>query len=121
MKALVRSVVISVISILLLTWLLPSVSVANTVTLIIAGVVLSLLNAILRPILKVLLLPINLITLGLFGWVINLIILWLTMYFVPGFNYSTVNFFGIELNHFWSLVVISFGLSLLQTIIGGVL
>ena len=41
-------------------------------------IVFALINAVLKPILKLLTLPINVMTLGLFTWVINAFLLWLT-------------------------------------------
>ena len=53
---------------------------------LLAGVVLSLVNAVVRPILKVLTLPLTLLTLGLFLFVLNAFCLWLTSVIVPGFD-----------------------------------
>src|SRR5579864_6570876 len=83
---------------LLLRWLLNTVAlfvVANLVpgfhyrdltTLAIAALVLGLLNAIVRPVLWLLTLPLTILTLGLFLFVLNAIMLELTAYLVPGFR-----------------------------------
>ena len=63
----------------------------SIVTLAIAAAVLGLLNAIVRPILFVLTLPLTIVTLGLFLLILNGIMLELTSFFVPGF---TVDGFG---------------------------
>ena len=49
---------------------------------LIAGVVLALLNLIVRPILKLISFPLILLTLGLFTFVINILILWMLDYLV---------------------------------------
>lgn len=74
-----------------------------------AAVVLGIFNAILRPLVLVITLPINLLTLGLFTWVINGLMLKLTSDVVRGFSVSG----------FWSAVIgalllsaISFALNL---------
>lgn len=121
MKSLVRGVLITVLSILVLSWLTPAIAVSNTMTLILAGVVLALLNATLRPALKILFLPINLITLGLFGWLINVLVLYIVMWLVPGFQIQPFVLFGIALTQFWSVVVASFALSIVGTFLGGLL
>ncbi len=121
MKALIRAVLVSIFSILLLTWLVPQVSVTNTVTLIVAGIVLALLNMIVRPILKILFLPINLITLGLFGWVINVFILYLATWLVPGFSIQEIVLFGYEMNQFLSLTFVAILMSLFSSFLGGIL
>jgi len=50
------------------------------------GLVLALINAVVRPILKTLTLPLTLLTLGLFIFVLNAFCLWLTSAIVPGFD-----------------------------------
>lgn len=121
MKSIVRTIIVTILSILLLSWVLPGLSVANTVTLLLAGVVLAILNMTLRPFLKIIFLPINLVTLGLFGWVVNVIVLYIAMWLVPGFTIEPFSLFGIAFNEFWSVVVVSFLLSLVQTFLGGLL
>ncbi len=119
MKSFLRACIVTILSILLLSWFLPAVSVANTVTLLLAGIVLALLNATVRPFLKIIFLPINVVTLGLFGWIINVIVLYIAMWLVPGFEIAPFTLLGITFNEFWSVVAVSFFLSLLQTFLGG--
>lgn len=72
-------------AILLAAHLVSGLHVQSFTTALIAGVVLGLINAIVRPILVVLTLPFTLLTLGLFLLVLNAFCLWLTSVFVPGF------------------------------------
>lgn len=58
----------------------------GTYTLLLAGLVLMLATTIVRPILNILLLPINLLTFGLFKWVTYAITLYLVTLVVPGFH-----------------------------------
>lgn len=51
-----------------------------------AGLVLGLINAVVRPILLVLTLPVTLLTLGLFIFVLNAFCLWLTSVLIKGFE-----------------------------------
>jgi putative membrane protein len=53
---------------------------------LLAGLVLALINAVVRPVLKVVTLPLTLLTLGLFLFVLNALCLWLTSAIVPGFD-----------------------------------
>jgi putative membrane protein len=53
---------------------------------LLAGLVLALVNAVARPVLKILTLPLTLLTLGLFLFVLNAFCLWLTSALVPGFE-----------------------------------
>jgi len=80
--------------------ILPGVDVNSFTTAIIVSVILGVLNMILKPILVVLTLPITMITLGLFYFVVNGLIILLVSKFVPGF---TVN--GILTAIIFSLVL----------------
>ncbi len=53
---------------------------------LLAGLVLALVNAVVRPVLKLITLPLTLLTLGLFLFVLNAFCLWLTSAVVPGFD-----------------------------------
>jgi len=71
----------------LAAFLLPQhISYHSTLDLLIAAVILGIANAIVRPILIVLTLPFTIITLGLFLFVINGLVLWLVGHFSPGFH-----------------------------------
>lgn len=82
----------------LLTWLLtavalvitasvvPGFAIANFVAALIAAVILGLINAIVRPILVLMTLPITVVTLGLFLFIINAITIWLAGAITPGFD-----------------------------------
>src|ERR1044072_884198 len=63
---------------------------ATAVTFLLAGLVLSLLNSLLRPIIIVLSLPAIVLTLGLFTLVVNGIIVYITLKLVPGLDISFV-------------------------------
>jgi len=53
---------------------------------LLAGLVLALINALVKPIVKLVTLPLTLVTLGLFLFVLNAFCLWLTSAIVPGFD-----------------------------------
>lgn len=107
----------SLISLWLLSLLLPNVTYSSWVVLGLAGVAITLTQTILQPVLKILLLPITIITLGMFNSVINVVLLWLVTAVVPGFHIDPLQIWETRLSFFFSLIVVSFGLSLVQTII----
>lgn len=116
-----RSLVITTISIALLAYLVPQISIVNLSSLVLLGVVIGLLNSIVRPILKMLFLPINLLTLGLFNWLINVALLYLALWLVPGVGLGPITLLGFELNTFGSLVFFAFALSFFNSLIGSFL
>lgn len=121
MKKLIRSIVITILSVALLAYFVPEISVANTMTLILAGTVIGLLNLTLRPLLKTLFLPINILTLGLFNWIINIGLLYLAFWLVPGFSIGQITLLGWELSSFWSVIFFSFALSLTNSVISSII
>jgi len=70
--------------------IIPGIHLSGTVwiTALAVGLVLGLINAFVKPILTILTIPINLITLGLFGLVLNALLFWATTYVVPAFTIS---------------------------------
>jgi putative membrane protein len=81
---LVIRVLVNGAAILLAASVVPGVAVRSVTSALIAGLVLALINAIVRPILVFLTLPITLVTLGLFIFVLNAFCFWLASVFVPG-------------------------------------
>src|SRR5512142_1330552 len=83
---------------LLLTWLInalallalpypfPSIHVEGFGTALVAALVLGLINTLIRPVLVLLTLPVTLLTLGLFIFVINGLLFWFVGSFVKGFT-----------------------------------
>jgi len=118
---LLKPLIVTGVTLFILAWFLPSVSYLNWTTLALASVVLTLLQKIARPALNLLLLPINIVTLGLFSVIINVALLWLATYLVPGFSIEPMILFGVTLNEFFSLLVISFVIGFLQSLIGFIL
>jgi putative membrane protein len=75
-------------ALLLVAYLYPGVHVQDFVTALVAALVLGLVNALIRPILVILTLPVTLLTLGLFLFVINAALFWLVAELVSGFAVS---------------------------------
>jgi len=70
--------------------ILPGVHVDSPATLAVAALVLGFINAVIRPILLVLTLPITLLTLGLFYFVVNGLAFALAAWVVPGFDVDSI-------------------------------
>ncbi|HET6265586.1 MAG TPA: phage holin family protein [Usitatibacter sp.] len=73
-------------ALLLVAYLYPGVSVETFFAAMIAALVLGLINAVVRPILVLLTLPVTILTLGLFLFVINALLFWLVAEIVQGFR-----------------------------------
>ncbi len=112
-----RALLRTAVTLALLAWIFPTVSIASWTTLLFASIVLSLLFAVVAPILKLLFLPVTIVTLGLFAALINVFLLWLVTYLVPGFAIEPMILFGVRLGELMSLVVIAVSIGFLQSLI----
>lgn len=110
MKLIFRILITSCI-VLLIANFMPGVHVAGFTTALIVAVVLGLLNVFIKPILIILTLPVTILTLGLFLLVINALIIIFCTTIVGGFSVDS----------FWTALFFSIVLSLLQSILNGLL
>lgn len=69
--------ILSTIALLISSWLVPGAKVSGFWAGLIAALVLGVVNATIRPLLVILTLPINILTLGLFTLIINALMVWL--------------------------------------------
>jgi len=81
-------VLLNALAIAAAAWLVPGVQLTGPGPAIIAGILLGLVNALVRPVLILLTLPFTLLTLGFFLFVVNAICFALTAALVPGFDLS---------------------------------
>jgi len=86
MLKLVLRVLIGALGLYLASEFLEGIAIVDLTTLLIAAVVLGIVNAIVRPVLVLLTLPLTILTLGLFLLVLNGAMLTLTAYLLPGFT-----------------------------------
>jgi len=76
------------VSILISAYIIPSVSISGLWAALWLAVFLGIINVILRPVLIILTLPINILTLGLFTFVINALLILLASTVIKGFDVS---------------------------------
>ena len=105
-------VILTALAVIGVAYLLPGAHVQDYVTALIVALVLAVLNAFLKPILVVLTIPITIITLGLFLFVINAALILLAAHFIDGFHVD---------GFWWALlfsVILSVAVSIMESIIG---
>lgn len=98
---------VSGLAVFITAYILPGVRVDGFVTALLVAVLLGLANAVLKPILTIITLPITILTLGLFSFIINALIILLVSTLVPGFHVDGL---------LWAVI---FGIVL--AIVGGIL
>lgn len=86
MNGFLLRLLISALGLWLASAIVPGVYVASVGTLLIAALLLGIVNAVVRPVLIILTLPITILTLGLFLFVVNAAMLGLVAWLLPGFT-----------------------------------
>lgn len=106
MKTILR-ILLTAVAVWIIAHILPGVSVENEMSAIWVAIVLGLLRVTVKPLLILFTLPATILTLGLFLFVINAIIILLVGNFVEGFT----------VNGFWPALIFSILLSFLQSVL----
>jgi len=106
MNFLVR-ILISAIVAFGLSYILPGIHIDKFTTALKVALVLALLDTFLKPLLVILTFPITLLTLGLFLFIINGLIILLAHKFVPGFNVDSI----------WWAILFSLLLSIITSVV----
>ena len=106
MKLIIK-LLLTALAVVVLARILSGVTVENYGSAVIVAVVIALLRLIVRPILVILTLPITIVTFGLFLLIINAIIILMASYFVSGFTVATI----------WWALLFSLLLSIFQSIL----
>jgi putative membrane protein len=99
------------VAIIAAAYFVPGLELAGPSTALLAGAILGFVNALVRPVLFILTLPLTLLTLGLFIFVLNAICLALTAWLVPGFSVGT----------FWTALLGALVVSVVSWILNGLL
>src|SRR3989344_4664017 len=119
MKTLLRYFLINLVSLWVTTIIVPGLTYTGGIkSLFLGAAAFMLINLILVPLIKVLLLPLNLLTLGLFAWITNVLALYalttlvsdfkLMSYAFPGYSYNGFNIPAYDLSPFFVAIIASF-------------
>lgn len=128
MKKHARSLVISFLAFMAVAYFYPGFSYnGNVLVVFLAAGVFALLTIFVKPVIKLLSLPFNLLTFGLFSFLINVIILYGVSYaisdfkingfYFPGYSLSGFNVPAADLNQLFSALLASLIIGLLSTIL----
>lgn len=105
MRNILLSIVINSLALASAAWLVAGISYGNLGDLLIVAIIFGLVNTLLKPILKLLTCPLMLLTLGLFTFVLNGLLLWLTSSLAGVFGSAfTVDGFWAA---FWGALIVS--------------
>ncbi len=76
---------LSAVSLLIVSYFIPGFHISGFTAALIAALVIGIINATIGLFLKIVTFPVTLLTLGIFWWVINALMIMLAAHFVPGF------------------------------------
>lgn len=82
---LIRWVVYAIL-IIFVSWIVPEIEIDNFISAMFVCIIIALINTFIKPLLQLITLPINILTLGLFSLVINALMLMLAGWIAPGFE-----------------------------------
>ena len=82
---LIRWVVYAIL-IIFVSWIVPGIEIDNFISAMFVCIIIALINTFIKPLLQLITLPINILTLGLFSLVINALMLMLAGWIAPGFE-----------------------------------
>jgi len=99
--------IINALAIFFAAQILPGITVEGLYASLIVAIVLSIVNTFIKPLLLLFTLPLTVLTLGLFTFVINALVIMIVDYFVPGFT----------VDGFVSALIFSFVLSIMNSIL----
>ena len=105
MKKFLANAVFSAVCLFILSLVFKDMHFSGLVSALVTGVVLGVVNGVVKPVVKIVSFPLTIITLGLFSFVINALMLLVTAWLVPGFSVG-----------FGTAMVVSILLSLLNAL-----
>jgi putative membrane protein len=103
--------ILNAVALLVVAYILPGITVASFGSALIAALVLGLLNALVKPVLILLTLPITVVTLGLFLLVLNALVFWFAGSILKGF----------QVNGFWWALIGAIVYSIVSGLLSGLL
>lgn len=101
---LIGYLIIQVFSLLVVSYIIPGFILSDLRAAVVAAVVIGVINTFVRPILQLIALPLTILSLGLFAFLINVTLLWFAASIVPGF----------EIEGFMTVVVASIVMALIS-------
>jgi putative membrane protein len=103
----ILNTLITAVSLLAADYLIPGIILNNFTAAVIAGVIIGLVNGLIRPVIFILSLPFTIVTLGAFMLVVNGFCFWLASVFTPGF----------QVDGFWAFILGPIVLSITSTLL----
>jgi putative membrane protein len=95
MKLIIK-ILLNAVALYVVAFIIPGFDFDGYDTLFVAAIIMGITNTFIKPVLQILFLPVSIVTLGIFAFLINVVLLWGVSYVVPGFE--IYNFFTAVLS-----------------------
>lgn len=105
--ALLIALLLNALALIITSKIVPGIEIESFWRAVLAAVVMGIINTLIKPVLSILTAPINILTLGLFTFVINAVLFYLAALIVPGFGIDSA----------WSAILGAIVLSVTATIL----
>lgn len=94
---------VTAVAVFVAAWIVPGIQYGSFGGLVLASLLLGIVNAMVRPVLLILCLPLILVTMGLFIFILNALLLWFVAGILPGSTFTVDGFWAA----FWGGLVVS--------------
>jgi len=124
MKKILRYIILFTFSLITANQIWHNLSFSKIpLTIIEVAAILTLFELLLKPIIKILLIPINILTLGLFRLVIDTLGLYLAIFFISDFQVENIYIskYNYQVNNFWAFLLSSFTIGIILYIYNSIL
>jgi len=98
---LLGKLLINILAFYVVDYLVPGFDFNDFWTIVVTAIIFGVINMFIKPVLQIITLPISILTFGIAAFLVNVLLLWLTSYIVPGFlivNFSTAAIASIILS-----------------------
>jgi putative membrane protein len=113
MKSFFTRVIINALAIAATTWLLPGITIGGNkvLTVLLVAIVFGIINAVIKPIFSFVTCGLYVVTLGLFTFIANALMLWITQY--------VAGWFGLQfsIDTFWTAIVAAIIISIISFVL----
>jgi len=107
----ITKIILNIFALLIVSYLIPGFHFTNIVATVITAIVIGMVNSYIKPIFQIIFLPLSIITLGVAAFLINVLLLLIVSYIVPGF----------DIENFMTAVISSIALTLISMFLNKIL
>jgi putative membrane protein len=86
MIKIITKLTLNVLTLLIVAYIIPGFDFESVVAVIVAAIVMGAVNTFIKPVLQIIFIPLTIVTFGITAFLINVVLLWMVSFIVPGFT-----------------------------------